>query len=107
MVFFDPDEAAVTPQHGKTLDLFIEVYKRCGENDLILIAGHSDRSGPGKHNHDLSQRRSSAVRAYLIQRGLPDRLIEVHDFGDTQPLDKGPESRNRRVEVSFGPGTVR
>jgi outer membrane protein OmpA-like peptidoglycan-associated protein len=42
--------------------------------DLSLeVAGHTDSVGDDDYNQALSERRAEAVRAYLIQRGIPGR----------------------------------
>ena len=49
----------------------------------------------------------AAVRAFLTEKGLPDRAMFVHAFGESRPLVETPdevdEAQNRRVEISFGP----
>lgn len=67
------------------------------------IAGHTDDQGTAVYNLDLSQRRASAVRQFLVSNGIdPDRLT-AKGYGKSEPLinqtDEGARSLNRRVEV--------
>ena len=74
-----------------------------------MLAGHADRSGSASYNVGLSQRRADAVRAYLAGRGVPDGSISTSAFGEERPLvqteDGVREPQNRRVEITFGPGS--
>ena len=68
----------------------------------FLIAGHTDAKGGAEFNQRLSERRASAVRAYLIATiGIaPDRLT-AQGFGKTQLLDptRPEDGVNRRVQI--------
>jgi len=74
-----------------------------------MLAGHADRSGSTSYNVGLSQRRADAVRSYLSARGVPDTRISSEAFGESQPrvptADGVRELQNRRVEISYGPGS--
>ena len=74
-----------------------------------MLAGHADKSGAANYNVGLSQRRNDTVRAYLESKGVPGGVISTEAFGETAPLvqtaDGVREAQNRRVEVSYGPGS--
>jgi outer membrane protein OmpA-like peptidoglycan-associated protein len=74
-----------------------------------VLAGHADRSGPADYNVGLSQRRANNVRSYLAGHGIPDGVMTTQAFGESRPLvetaDGVREPQNRRVEVTFGPGS--
>ena len=71
--------------------------------------GHADRSGPASYNVGLSQRRNDSVRGYLTTHGVPDGVISSQAFGETMPrvptADGVREPQNRRVEITYGPGS--
>ena len=75
----------------------------------VTLAGHADRSGSDAYNVGLSQRRANNVRSYLAGRGVPDGSITTEAFGESRPLvdtaDGVREPQNRRVEITFGPGS--
>ena len=74
-----------------------------------MLAGHADRSGPQTYNVGLSERRNAAVQSYLSGRGIPAARISSEAFGESMPrvatADGVRELQNRRVEVTYGPGS--
>ena len=77
---------------------------------VIEVAGHTDSTGTDAYNQQLSERRASAVAAYLGTRSvLPDRIITV-GMGEGRPVatndtDVGRQ-QNRRVELTLVPLTL-
>lgn len=108
IVFFDWDKSDITPEAAGILDNAISNYQTCG-NASVMLAGHADRSGTASYNVGLSQRRADAVKAYLTGRGIPGGVIGTEAFGESQPrvatADGVRELQNRRVEVTYGPGS--
>ena len=108
MVFFDWDKSDVTSQASAILDNAASAYQTCGQAQ-VMLAGHADRSGSDQYNVGLSQRRAANVRSYLAGRGIPDGVMTTEAFGESRPLvetqDGVREPQNRRVEISYGPGS--
>ncbi|HYE27006.1 MAG TPA: OmpA family protein, partial [Allosphingosinicella sp.] len=108
IVFFDWDRSDITPQAAAILDNAAAAYQQTGSAQVVL-AGHADRSGSDQYNVGLSQRRAANVRAYLAGRGIPDGVMTTEAFGESRPLvntaDGVREPQNRRVEITFGPGS--
>ncbi len=108
IVFFDWDKSDLTSQGASTLDNAVSNYGSCG-NARVMLAGHADRSGATSYNVGLSQRRNATVRAYLSSKGVSDGVISTEALGESQNLvataDGVREPQNRRVEVSYGPGS--
>jgi outer membrane protein OmpA-like peptidoglycan-associated protein/opacity protein-like surface antigen len=108
IVFFDWDKSDITPEAAGILDNAISNYQSCG-NASVMLAGHADRSGAASYNVGLSQRRADSVKAYLSSRGIPNGVIGTEAFGESQPrvatADGVRELQNRRVEVTYGPGS--
>ena len=52
---------------------------------------------------------NASVRGYLTQRGIADGAITSQAFGETNPrvptADGVRELQNRRVEITYGPGS--
>ena len=75
----------------------------------ITLAGHADRSGPAIYNVKLSARRDASVAAYLTTHGVPISAITSEAFGEANPRvptgDGVRELQNRRVEITYGPGS--
>jgi opacity protein-like surface antigen len=108
IVFFDWDKDEITPAASAILDNAAGAYASTGQASVTL-AGHADRSGSDAYNVGLSQRRANNVRSYLAGRGVPDGSITTEAFGESRPLvdtaDGVREPQNRRVEITFGPGS--
>jgi outer membrane protein OmpA-like peptidoglycan-associated protein len=108
IVFFDWDKADITPEAMGILDNAAAAYQQTGQAS-VMLAGHADRSGSASYNVGLSQRRADAVRSYLAGKGIPDTAISTEAFGESRPLvetaDGVREPQNRRVEITFGPGS--
>jgi outer membrane protein OmpA-like peptidoglycan-associated protein len=107
-VFFEWDSADVTPDAASILDNAVSAYANCG-NAQVMLAGHADKSGSPKYNVGLSERRNTSVRAYLSSKGIPDGVISSEAFGEARPrvetADGVRELQNRRVEITYGPGS--
>ena len=108
IVFFDWDKSDVTPEAAAILDNAAAAYAQTGKAS-VMLAGHADRSGSDQYNVGLSQRRADAIRAYMAGKGVPDGAITSQAFGESRPLvataDGVREPQNRRVEITFGPGS--
>jgi outer membrane protein OmpA-like peptidoglycan-associated protein len=108
IVFFEWDKSDITPEAAGILDNAISAYQNCG-NAQVMLAGHADRSGAASYNVGLSQRRADSVRSYLSGRGIPDGVIASEAFGESRPrvdtADGVRELQNRRVEITYGPGS--
>ncbi len=108
IVFFDWDQSDITPEAASVLDNAVTAYGDCGSAQ-VMLAGHADKSGAASYNVGLSQRRNTAVRAYLESRGISGGAISSEAFGESRPrvetADGVREPQNRRVEVMYGPGS--
>jgi OOP family OmpA-OmpF porin len=108
IVFFEWDQDDITPEAATILNNAVSAYANCGAAS-VMLAGHADRSGTATYNVGLSQRRAANVRSYMSARGVPDGRISTEAFGESQPrvptADGVRELQNRRVEVTYGPGS--
>jgi len=108
IVFFDFDRSDITAEAGTILNNAITAYANCGMA-RVMLAGHTDTSGSATYNMGLAERRNASVRSYMTGRGIPDGRIMGEAFGESQPrvptADGVREAQNRRVEVTYGPGS--
>jgi OmpA-OmpF porin, OOP family len=108
IVFFEWDKSDVTPEAASILDNAVTAYGDCGQAQ-VMLAGHADKSGTPKYNLGLSQRRNDSVQAYLTSKGIPGGVITTKAFGEGAPrvetADGVRELQNRRVEITYGPGS--
>ena len=78
---------------------------RSGDVRQLTVSGFADRSGSFAYNLRLSYRRAEAVKAALVSRGVPARIITVEAFGEGRLLvetaDGVSEPHNRFVTITF------
>ncbi|PLK25082.1 flagellar motor protein MotB [Porphyrobacter sp. TH134] len=108
IVFFDFDKSDITPEAAGILNNAITAYANCG-TARVMLAGHTDTAGSARYNMALAERRNVAVRNYMTGRGVAAGQITGQAFGESQPrvptADGVREAQNRRVEVTYGPGS--
>jgi len=101
------DSADLTDE-GKTA---IEEYRKelrpeIAEAYAGIIIGHTDSTGPEEYNEQLSLRRATSVKNYLVDQGVEPGIIDVSGKGETMPIaDNGTRAgraQNRRVEINVG-----
>jgi OOP family OmpA-OmpF porin len=102
--FFDFDKTSLKPEGTAALLKMLEQAK--GTNiEEIRVEGHTDAVGSEGYNLKLSVRRAEAVKAFLVQQGIPANVIKTEGFGETQPVANNatPDGRaqNRRVMVEL------
>lgn len=100
--FFDFNKSVIKPEAKAKLDDL--VYKIKAINlEVIIAVGHTDAVGSDVYNQKLSMRRSNAVKAYLISKGVDKTRIYTEGKGEKQPVaDNGTKegrAKNRRVEI--------
>ena len=70
---------------------------------MIIAVGHTDSVGTEAYNQKLSVRRSEAVKAYLVSKGIEKNRVYTEGKGKTQPVADNNtaegRSKNRRVEI--------
>ncbi|MFA7429231.1 MAG: OmpA family protein [Rhodospirillaceae bacterium] len=102
MVFFDWDRSDLSNE-ARTVIARAVAAARQGQKVRIDLTGHADRSGTDAYNLRLSQRRAEAVKAAMVQQGLPVDAIATTARGESDPLVSTPdgvrEPQNRRVEI--------
>jgi len=78
-----------------------------GKEQPIVVYGYTDNVGATDMNMDLSQKRATAVRDYLVTKGIPQDLITSEGKGPADPIsdNSSVEGRaaNRRVELIVKP----
>ena len=100
--FFDFDKSVLKPEGKAKLDDLVSKVK--GINlEVIIAVGHTDSVGSDAYNQKLSVRRSEAVKAYLVSKGIEKNRVYTEGKGERQPVadNKTAEGRakNRRVEI--------
>ncbi|PRD66754.1 outer membrane protein OmpA [Malikia granosa] len=100
--FFDFDKAVLKPEGKAKLDDLVSKVK--GINlEVIIAVGHTDSVGSDAYNQKLSVKRSEAVKAYLVSKGIEKNRVYTEGKGEKQPVADNKSSagraKNRRVEI--------
>lgn len=100
--FFDFDKAILKPEAKVKLDDMATKLKDVNL-EVIVAVGHTDSVGTDEYNQKLSVRRSDAVKAYIISRGIDAKRVFSEGKGEKQPVadnkTKEGRAKNRRVEI--------
>jgi outer membrane protein OmpA-like peptidoglycan-associated protein len=78
-----------------------------GKEQPMVVFGFTDNVGAIDMNMDLSAKRATSVRDYLVSKGIPSDLITSQGKGPAEPIagNDSVEGRaqNRRVEIVVKP----
>jgi outer membrane protein OmpA-like peptidoglycan-associated protein len=77
----------------------LTVYKNC----TVAVEGHTDNVGTVAYNNNLSTRRASNVKDFLVTQGVAADRLSSEGFGFTKPVasnaTKEGRQKNRRVDL--------
>jgi OOP family OmpA-OmpF porin len=100
--FFDFNKSVIKPEVKAKLDDLVDKIKAINL-EVIIAVGHTDAVGSDEYKQKLSMRRSNAVKAYLINKGVDKTRIYTEGKGEKQPVadnsTKEGRAKNRRVEI--------
>ncbi|MDR2161090.1 MAG: OmpA family protein [Desulfovibrio sp.] len=100
-VQFAFDSSALTRESTPVLDELAKLIKQSN----VQISGHTCSIGTEEYNQRLSERRAAAVKAYLVNKGIPASKISARGYGESHPkFDNSTEEGrrlNRRAEIDF------
>jgi OOP family OmpA-OmpF porin len=82
---FDFDKATLRPEGKAKLDELVSKSKAI-KLEVILVVGHTDRIGSDAYNQKLSERRSAAVKEYLVAKGIEANRVYTEGKGEKQPV---------------------
>jgi OOP family OmpA-OmpF porin len=83
--FFAFDKAELLPAGKNELDT-LAASLRGTQYEVITVTGHTDRLGRADYNLALSTRRAEAVKAYLVQAGIPASKITARGVNGSNPV---------------------
>ena len=101
-VYFDFDKAEVRPDAVPILKEAADILKDEDGEFTLVLEGHTDSMGSDSYNQELSEKRSAAVRDFLVGEGVPAARIRSVGFGESRPAADNStaagRAMNRRVE---------
>ena len=102
---FEPGNYNFTQDTYPYLVKLAEMLTQEPKSARFKIVGHTDSSGSYQTNRDLSLKRASAVRNYLVDSGIARNRIAIQGLGESNPIDsnltKEGRANNRRVEITI------
>ncbi len=92
----------------KSLTLYLSKVKRLydkGNITSIAIEGHTDNVGEANSNYELGLKRAKALKAVLVNAGIPEKHLVATSKGENTPIaDNASENGrqlNRRIEIQI------
>jgi len=98
---FTPNQMRLSPAQISLLDAVALRFMAQPPDVLLVVEGHSDRTGPRAYNQLLSELRAAGVRAHLIEVGIERKRISSRGYGSSRPAvsdANGGPAESRRVE---------
>ena len=96
-VFFDLDSSVLSGETKRVLDSNMKWIKKRSNIVRMELEGHCDPLGSEAYNIGLGERRATAVKQYLMARGVSASKIEIISYGEERPLSQTDNAKNRRV----------
>lgn len=104
-VTFGTGSSFLNAESRVALDRVAQAINFLPKQKHFEIGAHTDDQGTRKNNRSLSARRASAVRKYLMIRGVSANRLVANGYGEGSPLvpNKSIEARrkNRRIELKI------
>jgi len=91
---FDFNKATLRPAGREALDDFVGKLKDISPETIMAI-GHADRIGGTRYNQTLSEHRATAVKDYMVSKGVESNRIYSEGKGETQPVTKTDDCSGR------------
>ena len=99
-VNFDFDSAELTVSARSTLNRQA-AFLSLNPDLMIVIEGHADERGTREYNLALGDRRATAVRDYLVAKGINSARVRTVSYGKERPAAAGSDeaawTKNRRA----------
>jgi outer membrane protein OmpA-like peptidoglycan-associated protein len=95
-VHFDFDRYTLRPEATRILDEAIKAMQE-DANLRITVEGHTCNIGTTEYNLALGERRSAAVRDYLVSRGINASRLQTVSYGEERPKHDNSREETRRL----------
>lgn len=102
-VFFGHDRASLNERGAEVVRAIATILANEPNPPAILVAGHTDSTGPESYNARLAERRATRVAYKLVDEGVPTSALHVIAMGEIQPIasnaSRNGRAVNRRIEL--------
>ncbi len=95
-VHFDFDRYTLRPEATRILDEAIKAMQD-DPNLRFTVEGHTCNIGTTEYNLALGERRSTAVRDYLVGRGINANRLQTVSYGEERPKHDNGREETRRL----------
>ena len=89
-VNFEFDSAELTVSARSTLNRQ-SAFLSVNPDLMIVIEGHADERGTREYNLALAERRATAVRDYLVAKGMNSARVRTVSYGKERPAVSGSD----------------
>ncbi len=102
-VLFDFDQSKLSHPAKESLDEIVTFISTKKGVKRLFIEGNTDQSGSNSYNDRLSDHRANSVKKYLLEKGVPKKLLSETGYGEMRPIDeywtRNGKQRNRHVSL--------
>ncbi len=95
-VYFDFDRYTLRPEATRILDEAISAMRET-PTLRIEIEGHTCNIGTAEYNLALGNRRATAVKDYLVSRGITEDRLRTVSYGEERPKYDNSREETRRL----------
>ena len=98
-VFFARNSAKLEKMSEALLDAIAKTLEGHPEIELVAVHGHADKGERGAAK--LAEQRAQVVYDALVKLGVATARLSHDGLGQTLPVAKAPDEKNRRVEFEI------
>jgi peptidoglycan-associated lipoprotein len=95
-VYFDFDRYTLRPEATRVLDEAVSALRE-DPTLRVTIEGHTCNIGTAEYNLALGERRATAVRDYLVSRGVTTDRLQTISYGEERPKYDNAREETRRL----------
>ena len=103
-VKFKFDSFNVTQNSDANIQEFADFMKRNSNYDAKIV-GHTDSTGAANYNQALSEKRATAVKNIIIDKGVESARVTAEGQGEVSPMatnkTRDGRAQNRRIEAEL------
>ena len=86
IIVFDQDKYLVNQKYFTTLDSLSKILKKSNSMFKLVIYSDKDTIGKDKNYKELSIKRATSLKRYIIKQGVESSLIKVNPLGEKNPF---------------------
>ena len=96
-VYFDTGRSSLDGKARSDLDRLLSSVGSLDSVTLVTVDGFSDSVGSTSFNDRLSAARAASVKAYVVSKGVPPRVVNTAAHGESSPAAPNSTASGRAV----------